>query len=321
MSETAAQTEARCYREERLEWLRERQSGLGGTDLASISGVGFREASEIYQEKVSPEPVNNPGSAIMRMGLATEVLNAELYAEKYSSDVTSLYSPGLMRSKSDPWHIATFDRIAVAVDSHDRAVDLKYAGPFFGDKWGDDGTDQVPEGYVIQATWQTAIAVANGATMLAPHISALSGSGEHRVYVIPFSRRLADLLLELGAEFWRRVVKRQEVGPEWNHPLREKISQQLAIVQPGSWIRLGPEADILAEEYDRLHFIKKQGEDAEEQIKVLKLKLRACLGENEEGQLADGRRVKQYPIAGVQVTPKPHWRNPRVDIRVLGKRR
>ncbi len=306
---------------ERKAWLAERKDGVGGTDIASIAGVGFQDAADVYQEKIAAEVIDRPAHPIMRMGLATEALNAELYAEKYSSDVTSLYSPGLMRSKSDPWHIATFDRIAVAVDSPDRAVELKYAGPFFGDKWGDEGTDQVPEGYVIQATWQTAIAVANGATMLAPHISALSGSGEHRVYVIPFSRRLADLLLELGSEFWQRVVKRQEVGPEWNHPLREKISQQLAIVNPGSWVRLGPDADALAEEYDRLHFTKKQGEDAEEQIKVLKLKLRACLGENEEGQLADGRRVKQYPVAGVQVTPKPHWRNPRVDIRILGKRR
>lgn len=308
---------------ERKAWLIDRKEGIGGTDIASIAGVGYKDndAASVYREKVAIEILDEEPNNLMLLGLATEQMNADLYLKKANVGLGWMESPGLVRCNSEPWQFATFDRILVPEDGPKRDVELKYTTFFSDEKWGDDGTDQVPERFVIQCTWQTAIAVANGATMLAPHISALAGTGDHRVYTIPFNRRLADLLLELGAEFWKRVVARQEVGPDWNHPLREKITQQLAIVNPGTWVRLGPDADALVEEYERLHFVKKQGDDAEEQIKTLKTKLRACLGENEQGMLGDGRRVKQYPVAGVHVTPKPHYRQPRVDIRILGKRR
>ncbi len=299
---------------ERKAWLAERQQGIGGTDIASIAGVGFQDAADVYAEKVAAEPIDNLGSPIMRMGLATEALNAELYLERAGNGW--MKSPGLVRCNSEPWQFATFDRFWLLKEGPCRSVELKYAGPFFGDRWGADGTDELPEGYIIQATWQTAIAVANGATMAAPHVSVLAGSGEHRVYNVPFSRRLADLLLELGEVFWNRVKNREPVGPDWNHPLREKIAESL-IVKPHTWVRLGADAEELVAEWDRLAFVKAQGEDAAEAIKGIKNRLRECLGENQEGQLADGRRVKQNLIAGLTVAPKPYYREPRVDVRIL----
>lgn len=300
---------------DRKQWLKERQDGVGGTDIASIAGCGFQDAADVYAEKIAPEPIDRAGVPIMRMGLATEALNAELYAERFGD----LTSPGLVRSASEPWMFATFDR--KTWNDPPRVVELKYAGPFFGDKWGQDGTDELPEAYILQATWQTAIAMANGETMAHPHVSALSGSGEHRVFTVPFSRRLADLLIELAAAFWERVKNRQEVGSDWNHPLRAKIVESLAVVRPGSWIRLGPDADAIVEEMDKLAFVKAQGEEAEEQIRALKRKLLVCLGENQEGQLADGRRVKQYPVIEKLIIPKPYMREARTDVRILGKAR
>lgn len=303
---------------ERKAWLRERQSGLGATDLAAICGVGYRTAADVYAEKTG-ESDDRPALGILRMGLATEPLNAELYQDRFLKPDDALLEPGLVRSKSHDWMFATFDRIA----SHRRpgetdlfrAVELKYVR-FFTDAWGPDGSDFIPDGYSIQATWQHTVALTAYPTRKIdpPHLAALDSGGDHRVYPVVYSERLADLLLEIGEDFWRRVQTRQPVGPDWVHPLGERAKAECATIRTDSSIRLDDTALGIVERMEEAKAIEKK---AEEEYQLRKRELRALLGEIEVGILPDGRRVRQYVVPEKLITVKPYIREARVDLRIL----
>lgn len=311
----------------RREWLRERQRGLGGTDMASICGCGFQDAAAVYADKTAPEPADREPSPIMAMGLATEEHNAQLYARRTGAKLTS---PGLMRSGREPWAFATYDRLRLdeweflpgqgAPLNYGGPVELKYVGPFFGDEWGPDGTDQVRDGYVIQATWQLAVLRDRGHRVERCDVSALSGSGEHRVYLIPFDEPLAGLLWEIGRAFWARVESRAGADG-WQSPLLEEVAARLVAIRPDTSVRLSGDALEMVEEIDRLSRVKKEGEAAAERIAFLKGRLAATLGDAEVGHLPDGRRVKQYRVPAAEVTPKPYTRPARVDVRILKPRK
>lgn len=272
---------------QRTAWLAQRQTGLGGTDMAAIAGVGFLTPAEVYAEKVSPTPIDRPPSPLMRMGLATEDVNADLYRERTGA---RLVAPGLIRSPADPWMLATLDRAAVDTPERvGRPVELKYVGAFFGDEWGDDGSDQVRDGHAIQATWQMTAMRASGHAVTEADISALSGTGDHRVYTIPFNRLLSELLVELGAEFWRRVTTRAGVDG-WRSPLCDDVAARLAAIRPDTAVALGEDARVLAEAYQLARANEKHAKSEAERFKA---ELVALLGTNETGRLPDGGTVRQ----------------------------
>lgn len=283
---------------ERAAWLAERQTGIGATDLASVLGVGFRTPTEVYAEKCADEPVDREPSPLMRLGLAMEAHNADLYTR---CSGMPLISPGLIRARNEPWAFASLDRAhGFYPGVIGRPVELKYT-TFFGDDWGPDGTDQVKDGYVVQATWQAAILRTLGAGIDGADISALAGTGEHRIYHIPFDERLAALLFDVGRSFWARVVRRSGVA-DWEPPfaLVDSIADRLAAIRPETTIPLGHEAIELADRYEALKAQKAAAEDeakaAGGRMKQVAAELTKLLGTHETGVLPDGRRVQQKTV-------------------------
>lgn len=289
--------------DERLAWLTRRQKGLGGTDMAAICGVGFSTPQKVYAEKVADRPDDTPGSPIMRMGLATEDLNAAVYAERTGA---RLASPGMFWAPDHPWAFFTSDRVRLEPgDGPERfqcAVELKYAGPFFGDEWGPDGSDEIKDGYTVQATWEAQVLRLNGHDVRRTDVSAISGAGEHRVYPVPFDERLGQMLLELGAAFWRRVEGRLGVDG-WEPPLA--LTEQLVRYRPDTSVPLGADAQEIADEIGALAAVQKDGKEAERAIRGLKDVLALMLGDAQEGRLPDGRRVKQSVVSRDGYTVEP----------------
>jgi len=299
----------------RREWLADRQKGIGGTDIAAICGFGWRTPQQVYDEKTATEPTNDPGNGLMLMGLATENHNARLYTERTGA---RLVAPGLVRSEAHDWKLATLDRVrADSPDSTGRPVELKYT-PFFGDEWGPDGTDQVREGYVIQATWQASILRANGHTVNGADVSAIDGYGHHRIYPLGYDPDLAALLHEIGAAFWERV--RAGAGLEgWTPPNLEDVAGLASHIVPGTSIDFGPNETALVNEWERC---KRSAKEFEEEAGRMRAGIIAALGGCEFGKLNDGRRVrhqvvtvnhKEQPARPAQ----PAYTTTREDVRIL----
>lgn len=273
---------------ERTAWLRARQSGVGGTDIASIAGVGFQSAADVYAEKLAPDPIDREPSPIMLMGLATEDHNAALYTKRTG---TRLMSPGLVRSKREPFVFATLDRVSLHPDSGlaDKPVQLKYAGPFFGDSWGADGTDEIKDGYLVQVTWEALVVQHNGQAAAEADLSALDGAGEHRVYRVPFDPRLATMLLELAAAFWRRVEYRDGIEG-WTHPIQAEVVNRLESLRPDVSVELDEAALSQVCAFQAAKEREKEAKRAADEFKAELLKALAGAG---EGRLPDGQRITQ----------------------------
>lgn len=311
----------------RAAWLAERKRGLGATDVASICGVGFLTPQEVYAEKVAEEVIDREPTPVMRMGQITEPHNAELYADRTGRPLSA---PGLLWSQSHPWAFATYDRIATertggspyfTPDEPLRPVELKYAALLDPDEWGPDGTDETPEGYLVQTNWQCSILLSRGHTVTAADVSTLSGFGDHRVYTIPFNADLAALLLAIAARFWCHVVERRPPAEDWRTAEHDQLREKLAQIRPDTSTDLGPEGIALVEEIDRLSGVKDAGEEAEKRIREKKVALREILGTFETGNLPDGRRVKLYPYPAAVITPKPYERKARIDVRILAAKK
>ena len=310
---------------DRTSWLRERQKGVGGTDVTALMGLGYddRDALAVYYEKTAEDIVDDPGKPIMRMGLATEEYNAECYSDRMGA---ALVRPGLVWADTFPWVFATFDRAArfesVVTGSplHEtRPVELKYSLFFDADEWGPDGSDLVPDGYLVQLHWQMLVLRSCGHTVLRGDISALSGAGEHRVYTVLFDERLANLLLGLSEAFWTFVTDRCE-PIDWKHPLKTEIVNRLQSLRPDTSVRLDDKALAFVERMDVCKQLEKQAKD---EGRACKEALQSVMDGAEWGSLPDGRRIHQHAVTRAAfTTPASTY----VDFRILkapkkGKRR
>ncbi|MFO0937866.1 MAG: YqaJ viral recombinase family protein [Gemmataceae bacterium] len=252
---------------ERKQWLAERKSGLGGTDIASICGVGFGNPLTVYQDKTTTEIIDEEVHPLLQIGLATERMNVEMYCKKmglvYGEDVRK--PTPIVRHKSAPYAFASLDfETADAVP-----VETKYTILFGDARWGEEMTDQVPFGYVTQGQWQLGCNDGNH-----QDLSVLSGAGEHRIYRVGRDVRLIGLLLEIGGEFWDKFVRTQTPPPlDWMPPAREAFTERLIAVEREKRIVLGDDAAKLADEFVRLKEIVKDAEieidEKQQQLEIL----------------------------------------------------
>jgi len=134
------------------EWHEARKTHLGGSDIASILGVGWRSPLEVYGEKLGLLE-STPGDRRMESAQFLEPIVAQWF-EKATGLVTqetgALVGPGIMMS--------TPDRLVMNRDDGDQPVailEIKCPGAHKIADWAADdaGQPQVPQYAVIQASW------------------------------------------------------------------------------------------------------------------------------------------------------------------------
>ena len=128
-----------------IEQLKERKSGIGGSDAAAICGLSkWRTPLNIYLTKTKDVPplVENP---IFERGHALEPLIKELFVRQFKKEVKT----GIPTIRCDefPYMIANLDGI---IEEEKALVEFKHYNKFMEKDWGDDYTDQTPEDYLLQ---------------------------------------------------------------------------------------------------------------------------------------------------------------------------
>lgn len=153
-------------------WRGIRGATIGASDIAVLLGIGPQSHGSPYSLWVEKRTGTRPGdddNSEMQRGRALEPYVASEFA-RMRPDLKLL--PGGMYANADqPWMTATFDRLAVTIDSEigraclgDDAlgwpealepVEIKTA--YLRSEWGEPGTDAVPVQYRAQAQWQMAV--------------------------------------------------------------------------------------------------------------------------------------------------------------------
>lgn len=193
---------------DRADWLKRRQSGLGGSDVAAILGLSpYRGPVDVWLDKTG-EPREQDAVRLRYGAFLEDFVDAEY--QRATGRRTQRYS-ALLRHPEHPIAIGNVDRLVVPPDAKvaahrghirtDRLLEIKTASIRVADQWGEPGTDKVPEHYAVQVAWYQALTGCELAD-----VAVLIGNDDFRVYTLQRDRELETMLLRKAAEWWLRHV-------------------------------------------------------------------------------------------------------------------
>lgn len=138
------------------EWLALRKTGIGGSDAPVVCGMSpWKSALELYLEKRGEaEPEDLSDNDAVRFGTLLEDVIADEYVRRTGRKVRRVNRQ--LRAKDHPFMVANLDRDVVG---QPRILECKTAGIHAKDEWGEQGTDEVPEYYLLQCTHYLAATV------------------------------------------------------------------------------------------------------------------------------------------------------------------
>ncbi len=184
------------YREE---WLAERRKGVTATDISAISGLNpYKTVYDVFLEKLDlVEPV--PDNPAMKRGRRMEPVLAEDYGDMTGA---LLVEAGLTINPHKPLMRGTPDRIVVDDDRVPlKVLEIKTAGIRQASRWGEPGTDEIPDEYLCQVQWYM------GITGLPEADVIVSIAGEMPlIYTVERNDQMIDALYERAFKFWTENV-------------------------------------------------------------------------------------------------------------------
>ena len=178
-----------------IAWLKERQKGIGGSDVAAILGMSpWRTPYQVWEEKTTPidETAEEDDDY---WGRVLEAPIRQAYADKTGRTVTKP-AEAFVSSKY-PFMRANLDGIA----DDGRVVEFKTSSK--SDGWGEPGTDEIPDYYMTQVQHYLAVTGVKTAD-----VAVLIGGNDFRIYTIEADEELQALLIERESEFWALVESR-----------------------------------------------------------------------------------------------------------------
>lgn len=277
-------------------WLERRSKGIGASDCAAVCGMSpWKTALEIYLEKTKqtePGPMTKP----MEWGLRLEPILAEAYEQETGR---TLIAPEPINEHPElPWMLATLDRLT---SDEKRNVELKTANAFSAGEWGEPGTDEIPEPYLLQVAHQMAV---TGLDI--SDVAVLIGGSDFRVYTVHRKQSLIDTILEIEADFWAMVQRREPPTIDWKHASTPGLVAKMFGVNEGESVDLGPEEEDMRVRYERL---KEEMGDMEKECEIIRTRILFAMKEASAGRFPSGFlasrtqvSVKEYTVPAKSYT-------------------
>jgi len=187
------------------EWIAERRTGLGGTDLPKILGVSrFGGPMDVWMEK---QGLTAPliETEAMEWGKILEEPVAQKYARFTGRHVR--HAAAFIRHPRYEFLFANPDRWSLKRGTAKRILEIKTGGEFTKKDYGEPETDQIPPDYLIQVMHYLNVTGASVADL-----GVLIGGQKFRRYTVERDEALIERMTEIAAEFWSN--KEQGIPPE-----------------------------------------------------------------------------------------------------------
>lgn len=273
----------------RRQWLADRKSAIGASDVAAIIGVSpWASAWEVWAEKTGVIE-SWGGNEATRAGQAFE----RAVLDQAEAELGSLERDVRVKHQSLPM-AATLDARVIYGGTPVEAKTTGLVGRVYGD-WGDALTDQIPDYYLVQVHAQLIVTGAELAYLYA----LIAGRGVVK-FQIDRSEKLAEQIGNLCRDWWEKHITQ---GIE---PSRDRVPD-LSVVkrlrrEPSKSIALGEEFAKLIREREALKDTEKELKKSIEENESLIL---LGLGDAEEAWLPDGSTVSYFESSrkGYEVKP------------------
>jgi putative phage-type endonuclease len=258
------------------EQLEERRTGIGGSDVASIVGLSpWKTANAVYLEKrgeIEDEDISE--KPVIIFGNMLEQVVADFYTRQTGEKLEKRNK--LIRHKKYPQLIANIDRKIVGRPA---VFEAKTADKFTIGKWGEDGSDDVPEHYRVQVEHYFNVTGYDEGVL-----AVLIGGNEFRQYPITRDQELSEMLMEQCLHFWEKVEKGFPPEIDFAHANAIDTIKRMYPGTDGTTI-------VLPKELEHWHKVKV---DADKEITkyknvsdTCKARILAAMGEAAVGQFPD----------------------------------
>lgn len=259
----------------------ERATGIGGSDAAAVCGLNpYKSPVDVYLEKIgAATPVDE--TERMFWGNKLEDVVAEVYAARTGRKVRRANTT--RRHKRHGFMVGNIDRDVVG---ERRLLECKTADKWTMGMWGEPGSDEVPDYYLMQVAHYMAVLDYEVADL-----AVLIGGNDFRIYTIPRDCVLEASLVEREYDFWTRHVV-PEVPPP---PTREADLRTLFPRDCGASIEATPDMVAALEQLRTLKAALKQSETEAEE---LELRIKTFMADSAELLLGpDGKKLATWKSA------------------------
>jgi len=202
----------------RDDWLRERMTGIGGSDAPAVLGLSkWRTPMDVFLDKLG-QGTELVESELMKWGRLLEPVVRQEYAERRGETVR-LAPHELIRHPTMGHMFCTPDGITDSGRLYEGKVARSAEG------WGEEGSDEVPEAYFIQVQHSlivTQLPVAD--------VAVLIGGSDFRIYEVPADEETQELIIDAEAAFWNRVKTGEPPEPK----TAEDAQKRFRTARPGS---------------------------------------------------------------------------------------
>tara|TARA_B100001248_G_scaffold239629_1_gene205052 strand:- start:29849 stop:30766 length:918 start_codon:yes stop_codon:yes gene_type:complete len=181
------------------EWLEVRRSGIGGSEAAAILGVSkYNTPLDIYMQKINGS--HTPDNEAMLWGRVLEPVIRDQYAERTGRKVLDTHQ--IVRSKKHPFMLASLD----GVTEDNRLLEIKTTR--FPDNWGEEGSDEIPDNYLVQVQHYMAVT-----GLQVADIAVLIGGSDFRLYEVEADKELQQILINQEKLFWNNLKEGNAPDP------------------------------------------------------------------------------------------------------------
>lgn len=252
-------------------------TGIGGSEIGAVAGVNpWCRPIDVWRAKIEGREIEE--TLPMKRGRLLERAVIDWANEDLGRKFVP--NPETFKHHSSKLVFSTPD--ALDPTNTGDLLEVKTANRFTADKWGEPGTDEIPETYLAQVALEMACLNVNSAV-----VAVLISGDDFRIYNVQRDRELEGRLIESAEKFWTDyVVTRTPPPVDGSESFADYIkSRYPANVAPLA--DASPEAVRAAHE---LRAVKAEIKALEEKELIAKNTLKELIG-NAEGIRGNGFKV------------------------------
>ena len=255
-----------------LDWLKERQKGIGGSDVGAILGVNkWKTPFQVYLEKTEEITEIDGQSEAAYWGDQFEEVVAKEFEKRTGKKVRR--DRRHFKHKDYPFMMANIDRRVVGENA---ILECKTANQFLTKEWENE---QIPSSYLLQVQHYLAVTEAEKG-----YIAVLIGGQKFIWKEIERDKELIEMIIKAEKEFWTLVENKTPPALDGSSTAEKYLSEKFTATEKNSEKPLDSKYKKLIEEY--LSY-KATIKTFEEKAKEIENNIKLELGETEIGFVND----------------------------------
>ncbi len=261
----------------KADWLRFRQKGIGGSDIASVCGINtWKSALALWHEKTEKIEDEEKENLPAELGTFLEPFiqgRFEKWIEKEEGVKIAVASvPYILQHKENNIALANLDGVFLHPDKLACLTEYKTTSEFFYKQWQDEN---LPDNYYLQVQWYLYV---TGLEYC--YLSFLVGNRKFAVLVIERNQEVIDEIVEKADYFWKTfVIPKVAPAPDGSFSSGEALKKMYPKEDEGKIIDVTGDGDI-EHNFVKVDFVNEQIKGLKEELEVNKQAIKAKQGDN-----------------------------------------